>query len=725
MSSRVVRLDLKDCDAGEAVSLVAELLDTPQDLGMLLVEDTADAVVRHRAAFEALDASRQVAHLLCLVVGRQTAGRGGNGLDPGLDAGIDTGIGGGLRLPGNIQRRTLWVIEKTGVDWPLRASARARRRDGRDGDGLDLLSELLRLPAVFERTHELLGEVPFGAAVPGLHVAGDGGTGQEEFLQALRSAIRRMLDPASPPAVPREDERPTGRAPLRLTRDGVLQRAFDEAERRIDEARQDAAELPGIGALIRELPVAAPVEAAGDGLAELRGRLGELFQAVPADARITEERRAAIAARGVQPPAPDEAEPAPIREELRGWLRESLARGASLTRLDHDLREWAGTLERRDAHARRLGQVCPDPLLHRLRNPPPMPPPQPWLPLPGAVWAALAGLSPLGVAGGTVMALLWTALVALTVIRGPGGRLESHSRALALNALCALAGAIGGGLGGAAGLPPAAWAAAVFAAVAGALVTIARSWRARALAWAHDTELDLAEQARQELHNLLGRAVTGWSRLNRRLDTVDELNLLRQGLAGVRDELQVRSQDLDGQDLPRPSRSAAPYAEAVQVWLGDLVLAAVKPAQDGAPHGEAGRLARNEAGRLLDDWERAVEYGTSIDTLPFVDDARPVSYVGGEDLAYLTEQVSYDAEAEMWQLCAPGDLRLLDAAPAPRTVRFGPRPAGDGAGFPPGTVPVPSSAHCGVLRLVPLQSEAVEWTWTEDEGNGRHRGGGT
>ncbi|TDC83523.1 hypothetical protein [Actinomadura sp. 7K507] len=700
MNSRVVRLDLKGCDADEAVSRVADLLNTPQDLGMLLVEDTASAAVRHRAAFEALDGSRQVTQLLCLLLGRQ----------PGED-----GSGGGLRLPGNIQRRTLWVIEETGVDWPLRAAARARRRDGRDGDGLGRLSELLRLPGVFERTCRLLGEVPFGAAVPGLHVAGAGGTGQEDFLQALRTAIRRMLDPASPPAVPHGDERPAGRVPLRLTKDGVLQRAFDDAARAVDEAREDAGELPGIGALIRELPVAAPVEAAGERTAELRGRLGELFQAVPADDRITEERQAAIIAKGVQPPVLETFEAEPFREHLGSWLRGSIARGASLPRLDQDLRERAGTLERRGAYGRRLGQICSSSLLHRLRNPPPMPPPQDWLPVPGAIFAALAGLSPVGVAGGLVMALLWTALVALTVIRGPGGRIEDHSRALAFNALGALAGAIAGGLGGAAGLPAAAWAAAVFAAVAGALVTIARSWRARALHWVDDTELDTAEQALRDMHQLLGQAVTGWSRLNRRLDAIDELNLLRQGLNGVRDELEARSRELDKENLPQPSRSVAPFGEAVQFWLGDLVFAAVKPAQHGGPDGGSGPLARKETSRLIDDWESAVEQGLSVDTLPFVTDARPATLIGGEDLAYLTEQVSYDPAGEMWQLCAPGDLGLLDAAPEPRTVRFGPRPVADGAGYPPGTVLVSSSAHCGVLRLVPLHSHVVEWTWTEDE----------
>ncbi|MGP4024035.1 hypothetical protein [Actinomadura sp. 3N407] len=713
MSSRVVRLDLKGCDADEAVLRVAELLHTPQDLGMLLVEDTAAAVVRHRAAFEALDGSRQVTQLLCLVLGRQTGGPDGGG-----DRGNARG-NRGLRLPGNLQRRTLWVIEETGVDWPLRAAARARRRDGRDGDGLGRLSDLLRQPGVFERTCRLLGEVPFGAAVPGLHIAGAAGTGQEDFLQALRTAIRRMLDPASPPAVPHDDERPAARAPLRLRGDGALQHAFDDAARAVDEAQEDAAELPGIGALIRELPAAAPVEAAGERLAELRGRLGELFQAVPADDRITEERRAAIAARGVQPPAPEPFEAEPFRETLRARLRGGITRGTSLTRLDQDLRDWAGTLERRGAHGRRLGQVCSNSLLHRLRNPPPMPPPQNWLPVPGAICAALAGLSPLGVAGGLVMALLWTALVVLTVIRGPGGRIDDHSRSLAFNALGALAGAIAGGLGGDAGLPAAGWAAAVFTAVAAALITIARSWRARALRWVYATELDIAERALQDMHHLLGQAVTGWSGLNRRLDTIDELNLLRQGLKGVREELEARSRELDKEVLPQPSRSTALYGEAVRFWLGDLVLAAVRPAQHGALDGESARLARKETGRLIDAWESAVEQGLAVDTLPFVTDARPATLIGGEDLPHLTEQVSYDPAGEMWQLCAPGDLGLLDAAPEPRTVRFGPRPAGDGAGYPPGTVLVSSSAHCGVLRLVPLHAQVVEWTWTEDE-SGEH-----
>ncbi|MFI0480860.1 hypothetical protein [Actinomadura sp. 9N215] len=712
MSTRVVRLDLKGCDAGEAASRVRELLHTPQDLGMLLVEDTAAAVVRHRAAFEALDGSRQVTQLLCLVVGRQP--------------GAGRGPGDGLRLPGNIQRRTLWVIEETGVDWPLRPGARARRRDGRDGDGLGRLSELLRLPGVFERTHRLLADVPFGAAVPGLHIAGAAGTGQEDFLYALRSAIRRLLDPASPAPAPRDDDAPSARVPLRLAKDGVLQRAVDAADLALDEAQEAAAELPGVGALIRELPADVPVEAAGERLAELRDRVADLFQAVPGDDRVTEDRRVAIAARGVHPPEPEPFDAERFREKLRTWLRDSLARGASLTRLELDLRDWTDTLERRGGHARRLGQVCADPMLHRLRNPPPLPPPQGWLPLPGAACAALAGLSPLGVAGGLVMALLWTALVVLTVIRGPGGRMDAHSRALAVNALAALAGAIGGGLGGdAAALPAGAWAAAVFAAVAGALAAIVQSWRSRAMRWVDDAGLDLAERALQDVQHLLGQAVTGWSRLNRRLDTVDALNLLRQGLGGVRDELEERSRELDGETLPRPASPLAGYGDAVHFWLAELVLGAVRPAQQAAPDGEAARLARKETSQYVDAWESVVEQGLPVDTLPFVTDARPATRIGGDDLAFLTEHVTYDPAGEMWQLCAPGDLGLLDVAAGPRTVRFGPvtrgRAAGDGAAFPPGTVLVSSSAHCGVLRLVPLQAQVVEWTWTEDDpGDGQN-----
>ncbi|TDC67155.1 hypothetical protein E1200_15535 [Actinomadura sp. GC306] len=701
MSTHVVRLDLKDCDAAEAVSRVAALLATPRDLGMLLVEDTAAAVVRHRAAFEALDGSRQVEQLLCLVLGRQERAADEQGHV--------------LRLPRNIERRTLWVIERTGVDWPLQAAGRARRRDHRGGDGFERLAELLRMPGMFRRTHELLGRVPHGAAVPGLHIAGSGGNGQMEFLQALRFAIRRMQDPTSPSAVRPAAGTPAGRAALHLARGGMLQRAFDDADDAVAEARQAADGLPGTAALIRRTYVEAAFEGAGDRLAELRDRLAGLFQAVPADERLTKERRTMIAARGVELPAPEE-ERRP-RDELRAWLDASLKGGASLTRIDMDLREWAGTLERSDVHGRRLSEICSDPLLRGLQSPPAMPPPQPWLPAAGAVCAALAGLSPLGVAGGLVMAVLWTALVALSVIRGPGGRLEEHSRGLGFNAFGALAGGIAGGLGGSAGLPAAGWAAAVSAAVAGALIAIACSWRARALRWAEDADLAAAEQALQRLRELLGRAVADWSGLDRRLETIDELNLLRQALEGVREELKTRCDALDGDGLPQPSRSVVPYGERVHSWLGGLVLAAVRPALQAGPGGEVEKLASMETGRLVNDWESAVEQGQSPEEMPFVTDAAPAP-VDPEDLAYFVEQVSRDAEAEMWQMCAPGDLRLLDASPRPPVLRFGPRPAGDGAVYPPETVHVAAPTMCGVLRLVPLHSHVIEWTWGQGEDDG-------
>ncbi|MFF4240686.1 hypothetical protein ACFYYL_32840 [Actinomadura geliboluensis] len=705
--ARVAHLDLRDRDAAEAADLVAELLHTSQDLELLLVVDTAAAVVLHRAAFEALDASRQVSRLLCLVAGRPPAAPAASGADPAV-----------LRLPSNIQRRALWVIEETGVDWPLRAAARARRRDGRDGDGLARLAELLRLPALFERTHRVLGEVPFGAAVPGLHLAGHGGTGHEDFLLALRAAIRRALDPASPAPPERADEQTRSRVPVRFTAGSALRRAFDEADGALAEAREAAVELPGAGALLRELPADAAVRDAGDRLGALRDRLADLFGAVPDGDRLTDDRRAAIAARGVEPPPPEPFEPRPYRDGLHAWLADGLHRGASLPRLDQDLRASAAALDGRGGHARRLRTACPGDLLDGLRAPAPMAPPQPWLPAAGAVAAALAGLSPLGVAGGLVMALLWTALVALTVLRGPGGRLADHSRALGLNAFGALAGAIGGGVAGDTGLPPAAWAAAVAVAVAGALAVIAQSWRSRAIRWGDETGLDRAEAALQDMRHLLGGAVTDWARLNRRLDVVDELNAVRQALAGVREELVERAAKLDADDHGRPARSPLRYPEAVQCWLGDLVAEAVR----GAPHGERGEQAgphvREAARRLLDGWEHAVERGHAPEAAPFVTDARPVPLIDAEDLAFAAEQAGHDPAGEMWQLCAPEDLALLDTAPEPRAVRFAPRSAGGAGALPAGTVAVPSAAHCGVLRLVPLHAGVVEWTWSEEDDGG-------
>jgi hypothetical protein len=701
MSTRVAHLDLQDCDAGAAAARAADLLHTSQDLELLLVVDSAAAVVGHRAAFEALDASRQVSKLLCLVTGRQPAA-------PGADPEV-------LRLPGNIQRRTLWVIEQTGVDWPLRAAARARRRDGRDGDGLGRLADLLRLPAVFERTHRLLAEVPFGAAVPGLHLAGDGNSGQKDFLLALRTAIRRTLDPASPAPAKREDARPESRVPVRFSPGSELRRAFDEAERAVTEARETAVELPGTAALLRELPAAAAAQAAGDRLAALRDRLADLFEAVPDGDRLTDDRQAAIAARGLEPPSAEPFEPKPFRDALHAWLGDSLHRGVSLPRLDHDLRASAASLDGRGGHARRLRAACPGDLLDGLRAPRPMEPPQPWLPVAGAVAAACAGLSPIGVAGGLVMALLWTALVALTVLRGPGGRLGDHSRALGLNAFAALCGAIGGGLAGDAGLPSAAWAAAVAVAVVGALAVIAQSWRARAIRWGDETGLDGAEQAVQDMRRLLAGAVTDWARLNWRLDIVDELNALRQGLAGIRDELEERAVRLDAEDHGGPARSSHRYPEAVQFWLGDLVTEAVRGVRHDARGEQTGPHVRKAARLLIDDWEQAVERGHAPEASAFVTDPRPVPLVEGDDLAFAAEQAGYDPAGEMWQLCAPEDLALLDTAPDPRAVRFGPRPAGGTGGLPPGTVPVSSAAHCGVLRLVPLRARVVEWTWSEED----------
>ncbi len=403
MSTRVAHLDLQDCDAGAAAVRAADLLHTSQDLELLLVVDSAAAVVRHRAAFEALDASRQVSKLLCLVTGFTAA--------PGADPEV-------LRLPGNIQRRTLWVIEQTGVDWPLRAAARARRRDGRDGDGLGLLADLLRLPAVFERTHRLLAEVPFGAAVPGLHLAGDGDSGQKDFLLALRTAIRRTLDPASPAPAKREDARPESRVPVRFSTGSELRRV-----RRGGARRHRGTGDRGRTARHRRAAAGAARRRGGAGAGTGSPRCGTGSPTCSKPSRTV--TGSPTTGRPRSPPAGSNRRPRSRSSRSRsatrctpGW--ETACTGAcrchgSTTTCAPRRRRWTAAADTPGGCAPRAPATCSAGCAPRGR----------WSRRSrGCRWPARSprrapdcprSVSPAGL----VMALLWTALVALTVLRGP------------------------------------------------------------------------------------------------------------------------------------------------------------------------------------------------------------------------------------------------------------------------------------------------------------------
>jgi hypothetical protein len=95
-----------------------------------------------------------------------------------------------------------------------------------------------------------------------------------------------------------------------------------------------------------------------------------------------------------------------------------------------------------------------------------------------------------------------------------------------------------------------------------------------------------------------------------------------------------------------------------------------------------------------------------------------VPFTVEDDLARVREALSYPAAAEMWQLCGPEDLGVLDVSVPPLTVRFAPRLLGAAlAGLlPEQPVWTSSGSFAGLLRLVPLRPGVVISSWGEYDG---------
>ena len=154
----------------------------------------------------------------------------------------------------------------------------------------------------------------------------------------------------------------------------------------------------------------------------------------------------------------------------------------------------------------------------------------------------------------------------------------------------------------------------------------------------------------------------------------------------------------------------AGHAESLRPVLCALVLRVVAAAC--AARGATGMQSRTGASeltdRLLTQWKGHIhEHGMS-DTPPFaVEDGVEVLPVGINEAgaAEIREAVVYGPQREMWQLCQPGDLDVLDLSASLSVVRFAPRQYREAlAGMVPSdTVWTSSGAYAGLLRLVPLQ----------------------
>ncbi|MFC4591237.1 hypothetical protein [Sphaerisporangium corydalis] len=708
MSGRVVRLDLRGTTGEEALDQTWTLLSDQRqaDLTLLLLVDDVTALKPHQRAYEALVSSRYTDELLCVAVGP---------------------IGGNpqrLEVPGSLAQAAgiLWVPDLWGIDWRLAAAAPAlRRQRGQNGEGaLAHLLDTLSHEGIFRRTCELVQRSPGLMTNPGLRLAGIDG-GQGDFAQAFVSAAAQRLTTAAgrAPDLPVPQSRRPAAQGVRLRESSPLANAVEQARSALAEASAAADELGETTSLFAATSAAGAVTAeAGQSLDELRHRLEDLFSVVHASTGLSSEQHEVIERAGVVLPDMEEFDPTLTRGSIEKYIDQGLSAGTSLRTLVEGLDRLQERLMPRGGKTRipELHQACPEALSARLRLPDAMVGPQPWMPVIGLAASAMAALTPFGPASGLMMASLWTLLVALTVVRGPGGRLARHAAALACNAVAGVVGTTAAWLGVIEPLPSVAWAllliAALVLAVWGSLV----SWRARTARWAAERGLDTAEKAVDELLALVAKAVQDWTRAGASIAAADAVARMSAALDRVADALDDQMQRLgEGRALPRTRD------RFVERYLADLVRVAMAPRLRTLASGsiaEHGEKARRDTAELVTAWEEhAAEHGL-YSRPPFGKELVVESIdTPGEELPELVTAAAADPHDAMWQLCSADDLPLLDLSAAPSgVVRFAPE-RGRGALedlLPAGTVWTSSGRHAGTLRLVPVRPGVAYQSWTAE-----------
>jgi hypothetical protein len=723
----VAELDLRGTDPVQALKLLDELWDA--DTGRVLVTDETELLLPHAAVFVGLQ-SPLVGRLLCVAVGRPPDGTAGLELPGALLAGQDAGL--------------LWVPDPDGHDWRLAGSTLAARRD-EPGAGLARLRELLRVPEVFDRTAELAAAVPGGVSNPGLRLA-TALPDDAEFPGALLTAICDLLEPGAPPALTAAPVDPGGgpeQGTIKLRDGSPLHEADQRAEHAVTTACQTAERLGGPFSLFlfpKRRPAARAAVDAGQAMADVRSGWARLFTEAPVDAEPLPGQSRLIRNQGVHLSASGEPEQQRARTGFGAYIAEGLAQGSSLGGLTEGLREQKRFVPPRLTPQAELDRTCPPDLVERLRECTPLPPPEPWLPAPGLVAAGLGGLGAFGAVGGAAIAVIYTLLVALTVLGGPGARHPGGPVWIAATGAASSVGAFAAAAGGV-HLPGPLGVIALLVALAGAVAAVLWSWRSRCRRWPEATGLEEAPEALADLRATVARLASSWSRAAHRHDGVADLMRATAAIEGVREALRDHAETLRARGVRTGARTA--LVGVVRGHLNDLVRAALEPRWQDLP-AEMPRTHQDRASAATADliaaWERHVTRHGALEP-PFAadpgpsgpysanpDPARPdparhdsagpeASPVSEKDAFAIRDDVAYRADAVMWQLFGPGDLPLLRSGDGrPPCVRFAPRAtrAVLYAQCPADTLWVRSSRHAGVLRLVPVRPELVRQRWHSD-----------
>jgi hypothetical protein len=234
--------------------------------------------------------------------------------------------------------------------------------------------------------------------------------------------------------------------------------------------------------------------------------------------------------------------------------------------------------------------------------------------------------------------------------------------------------------------------------------------------------LDDAKTAAQALQDLiLAVANREWSPAS---ITARELAGARAGLDGARKALTEHASTASGVQGGVRGARLSRLSESRLPVLRDLVLRTVslELASPSTTGQEALRAARTRATAMIEEWTRQVRAHGVAAQPPFASSsARDAVYALDDEVATARDALLYPDRDEMWQLCTPADLNVLDVDAPPISIRFASRLyQGALTGTVPGDEPVwtPSGSFAGLLRLVSLRQGIASSSWNMPDAAG-------
>ncbi|GIG59801.1 hypothetical protein Lfu02_41730 [Longispora fulva] len=710
----------------------------------VIVVVNADRLLTYHEHFSYVLASRRLDKLICVAVGRQHA------LTPGAPV-----LEGSATLL-NGPAVTLWVSDPIGVDLRLDSIEAVRKAEGEVGapqqSTLGALIDCLQVPEVFHRVYDTIEEFPQKIANPGLRVIA--GRLDPDALRHVRQESLAGLagEPSAgdgPVAGPEVDEpgvlfgAPQDDAGPVSPREGSpLARSAGRAVAGRAELLAAFDRLSGLSGVLAGNRRGERLHEVADRCAALmvdyREDLGTVFWQADRPAGIDQRVRDVLSQQGIDLPAPAPDRTGSLRK-LQQVVESGLDNGYSLRALSEWLRELASRAVPQGS-ARYAERVTNSPPLARYPISPQLLT-WPLLVVPLLGTFLLAGTGTLGLVVGVALGLGWAAAIGWTLVRAAR---ESGLPVTAAVLPAPVAHSAAAAVGLVAGVAASAVVAVPEPAVAPLAVAVVllfagalRSRWAGAVHACRAMTLAAVDGELRRLRDTLGEVVANeWSAADRREFFAESAIAFAALLDRIADTLAAEA----GSEPvgPRPARDSWDRVDALgRVVRGDLadgLRHTLQPLWLRARTGSldhAGEELPDQIRQLFDGyWEHLYRRGpherpafARVSTGP-----RPSLQGTWGAPGELADVLTTPPAGWLAQCCARRDVALLDMrSEGVRAVRFSPLAARHNAtadwaeaiardihreSVSVGDVVwTDGGQHAGVVRLVPLRSNIVRFSW--------------